>query len=108
MSTKYPESEAPEHPHGTAEDHDPTYILRRQLRFRSWHRGTKEADLLLGTFADTHLDRFDQEQLDLYAALLENNDADLYDWANGRADPPDSARSSVLDMLCDHKIADHL
>ena len=37
---------------------------RKRLRFRSWHRGTKEMDLLMGSFADAHLSAFDVGQLD--------------------------------------------
>ncbi len=49
---------------------DPREIQRRRLRFRSWHRGTREADLMLGRFADAHLAAFTTDQLDRYAALL--------------------------------------
>src|SRR5262249_44744828 len=43
---------------GTPGMTDPLEIQRRRLRFRSWHRGTREADLILGRFADTHLAGF--------------------------------------------------
>lgn len=63
---------------------------RKRLLFRSWHRGTKETDLLLGSFAEKHIAGFTAEQLDRYEALLENDDGDLYDWITGRtATPPD-------------------
>ena len=29
---------------------------RKRLRFRAWHRGIREADLILGPFADAHID----------------------------------------------------
>jgi antitoxin CptB len=61
---------------------------RKRLLFRSWHRGTKETDLLLGSFAEQHLAGFTTEQLDRYEALLENDDGDLYDWITGRASVP--------------------
>jgi len=72
---------------------------RKRLKFRSWHRGTKEMDLLLGPFADACLDGFDAPLLAEYEALLEVPEPDLYDWILGRAPPPASARSSVLDRL---------
>jgi antitoxin CptB len=74
-------------------------VRRRQLRFRSWHRGTREADLLLGTFADAHLDAFTTEQLDRYAALLENSDPDIYDWVTGRAPVPPEHDNDVMHLL---------
>jgi antitoxin CptB len=61
---------------------------RKRLLFRSWHRGTREADLILGPFAEAHLAAFDDGQLDRYEALLECPDADLLDWVTGRVAPP--------------------
>src|ERR1700680_2843343 len=61
---------------------------RKRLLFRSWHRGTREADLILGSFAEANLAGFDDGQLDRYEALLNVPDPDLFDWIVGRADPP--------------------
>src|SRR5689334_16095654 len=47
---------------------EPMDIRRKRLLFRSWHRGTKEADLLLGSFAERHLAAFTPEQVDRYEA----------------------------------------
>ncbi|HEX6101764.1 MAG TPA: succinate dehydrogenase assembly factor 2, partial [Alphaproteobacteria bacterium] len=38
-------------------------IRRKRLRFRAWHRGTRETDLLFGGFADAHLAALDEAQL---------------------------------------------
>ena len=62
-------------------------IRRKRLSFRSWHRGTREADLILGRFADAHLAGFDEAQLDRYEALLDCPDPDIFDWVSGRAPP---------------------
>lgn len=51
---------------------------RKQLIFRSWHRGTREMDLLLGPFADQYVPDFSEEDLDSYAHLLTYNDPELY------------------------------
>ena len=53
---------------------------RKRLLFRSWHRGTREADLILGSFADQHLADFDEAQLDRYEVLLDRPDPDIFDW----------------------------
>jgi antitoxin CptB len=66
----------------------PLDIRRKRLLFRSWHRGTREADLILGSFAEAHLAGFDEPELDRFEALLEIPDAELFDWINGRAAPP--------------------
>jgi antitoxin CptB len=63
-------------------------IRRKRLSFRSWHRGTRESDLILGRFADAYLTGFDEAQLDRYEALLDCPDADIFDWVTGRACPP--------------------
>jgi len=66
----------------------------RRLRMRSWRRGTKEMDLILGAFADRRLGRLDETTLALYDALLAENDHDLYQWVAGAAPAP--ARFSAL------------
>lgn len=83
-------------------DSDAAAPLRRRLRFRSWHRGTREADLLLGGFADTTLDRLDTAQLARYGELLETSDPDLWDWVTGRVPVPLEADSDVMRLLIDH------
>jgi antitoxin CptB len=80
-------------------------IRRKRLLFRSWHRGTKEADLLLGSFAERHLPGFTAEQVDRYEALLEAEDADLLAWIAGRATPPVERESDVLRLLLAFKYA---
>ena len=66
---------------------DPDARLRR-LRMRSWRRGTKEMDLLLGPFADAALAEMVPGALDLYEDLLAEADGDLYAWVAGRAPAP--------------------
>lgn len=54
----------------------------KRMRMRSWRRGTKEMDLILGPFADERLAQMDEAALTLYDALLEENDQDLYPWVS--------------------------
>ena len=74
-------------------------IRRKRLLFRSWHRGTRESDLILGRFADTHLGGFDEAQLDHYEALLDCADADIFDWVSGRTPPPPEHDNDVSRLL---------
>jgi antitoxin CptB len=74
-------------------------LRRKRLLFRSWHRGTKEADLLMGSFAEQHLGAFSLEQLDRYEALLERDDDVLIDWLIRRVPPPAEAGNDVLRLL---------
>lgn len=66
----------------------PTDILRRQLRFRAWHRGTREADLLLGPFADSYLPTCPLAGVEAFAALLAMEDPDLWDMVTGKRPGP--------------------
>jgi antitoxin CptB len=61
---------------------------------RSWRRGTKEMDLILGAFAEARLAGLDEATLRLYDALLSENDHDLYQWVAGAAPAP--ARFAAL------------
>ncbi len=72
---------------------------RKRLRFRSWHRGTKEMDLLIGSFADAHLAAFDSDQLDRFEALLDVPEPVVYDWILGRTPPPADQDHDVLQLL---------
>ena len=67
----------------------------KRLRLRSWRRGTKEMDLILGPFADRRAADMSEDALALYEALLEENDQDLYRWVAGTAKPP-AAFSGLL------------
>ena len=74
-------------------------IRCKRLSFRSWHRGTREADLILGRFADEHLAGFEEAQLDRYEALLDCVDPDIFDWVSGRTTPPFEHDHDVTRLL---------
>lgn len=61
---------------------------RRKLLFRSWHRGTREMDLILGEFADRAIDRLTDAELDEYEAVIELEDTDLLAWIIGEKPVP--------------------
>jgi antitoxin CptB len=86
-------------PAPSTETEDPTDIQRKRLLFRAWHRGTREADLILGSFADKYLPGFDNPALDDFTALLEVPDAELFDWISGRAVPPPEHDTDVTRLL---------
>jgi antitoxin CptB len=60
----------------------------KRLRMRSWRRGTKEMDLILGPYADAHLSGMDDAALGAYEALLAENDQDLIGWVLGQTAAP--------------------
>jgi antitoxin CptB len=74
-------------------------LRRKRLLFRSWHRGTQETDLILGSFAEISLAGFDTVQLDRFEALLDCADLELFDWMTGRSPPPTEHDHDVLRLL---------
>lgn len=72
---------------------------RKRLHFRAWHRGTKESDLILGRFADSHLAEMSAEDLAVFEEILDRIDAEVMDWITGREPVPANLRSPVLDKL---------
>jgi antitoxin CptB len=56
---------------------------RRRLLFRSWHRGIREMDLVLGRFADAEIAKLSDADLDEYEAWLEVPDQKIFTWVNG-------------------------
>jgi antitoxin CptB len=74
-------------------------LRRKRLRFRSWHRGTRELDILLGRFADRTLGRLSGAQLDRFEALLHNSDPDLFEWIAGQGPVPEAHDHDVLRLL---------
>ncbi|GAB5467983.1 MAG: succinate dehydrogenase assembly factor 2 [Rhodospirillales bacterium] len=62
-------------------------IRVKRLRYRSWHRGTKELDLLLGPFADESLPESSGETMDTFEVLLDLPEPLLYSLLTGEAEP---------------------
>jgi antitoxin CptB len=71
----------------------------KKIRFRAWHRGFREADMILGPFADQYLASLSPAQLDMFELLIDQPDPDLYGWIVGQAEAPEAFRGDVLDLL---------
>lgn len=67
--------------------HETREVRLKRLRVRSWRRGTREMDLILGPYADGSLTSLDDVALYAYEALLEQADPDLYAWIAGATEP---------------------
>lgn len=78
---------------------EPIEIRRKRLIHRSRYTGMKETDLLLGAFAQHYVPGFDVGQLDEYERLLDETDADLFDWATGRQPVPARCQNAVMRLL---------
>ena len=62
--------------------------MRKRLSIKSWRRGTKELDLILGKFSDNNLFRLEKDELILYEQLLSSDDHVIYGWLFGREESP--------------------
>ncbi|HML08838.1 MAG TPA: succinate dehydrogenase assembly factor 2 [Xanthobacteraceae bacterium] len=72
---------------------------RRKLLFRAWRRGVREMDLIMGRFADAHIDALDAAALDDFERLIEVPNAELYAWVVGAATAPADYDTVVLAKL---------
>ncbi|WP_270935386.1 succinate dehydrogenase assembly factor 2 [Falsiroseomonas oryzae] len=72
---------------------------RRRLMFRAWHRGTKEADLMIGGFVKRNIAAFTERELDELEAVLELPDVDLADWLSGRRSIPAHVTTPMLERM---------
>jgi antitoxin CptB len=75
---------------------DSDALRRRRLRFRVWHRGMREVDLILGRYADARLSELDSGQLDAFEALLETPDQEVLGWVMGEIPIPPASDSPLL------------
>ncbi len=74
-------------------------IRLKRLRFRAWHRGTKEADLLVGGFFDRHSAGWTADEIAWFEALIEEQDVDIMAWAMGAAPVPERWQSGMMTAL---------
>ena len=73
-------------------------LIRKRLSIRSWRRGTKELDLILGQFSDTKLTEFKISELNLYEQFLSNDDHLIYNWLFGKEDSPKIFKSLIKNI----------
>jgi antitoxin CptB len=71
----------------------------KRLHWRAHHRGTKEADLMIGGFFDAHHQQWGSQERALFAAMLEEQDVDIMAWALGTAEPPERFAGPMIEAL---------
>lgn len=71
----------------------------KRLAWRAHHRGTREADLLIGGFFDAHHASWDACERELFAAMLEEQDVDIMAWAHGVCDAPEPFTGPIIEAL---------
>jgi antitoxin CptB len=71
----------------------------RRMTYRAWHRGTKEADLLIGGFCDRHAASWNDAQAAWFESLLDEDDVDIMAWAIGTVAAPQRYEGAMLQAL---------
>jgi len=71
----------------------------KRLAWRAHHRGTKEADLLIGGFFDAHHPQWSLRERTLFADMLNEQDVDIMAWAHGVCDPPERFAGPMIEAL---------
>ncbi|PLK26041.1 succinate dehydrogenase assembly factor 2 [Novosphingobium sp. TH158] len=77
---------------------DPDRLKR--LRFRAWHRGTREADYMIGCYFDRFHAGWDEAAVEWFEALIEEEDVDIMGWALGTIAVPDRFAGPLMDRMC--------
>ena len=78
---------------------DALAVRRRKLKFRSWHRGMREMDLIMGLFADACVEAMEPAELDEYERLMEVPDPELFACVLADDPPPADLDSPMLRRL---------
>jgi antitoxin CptB len=84
---------------GTTRTSEGLDARRKRLLFRSWHRGMRELDLILGPFADAEVAALTEHELDQYEYLLTINDTDLLPWLMGERPAPTEVDTAILNKI---------
>jgi antitoxin CptB len=71
----------------------------KRLHWRAHHRGTKEADLLIGGFFDAHHASWSADERALFDDMLGEQDVDIMAWAHGTAEPPERFAGPMAEAL---------
>ena len=82
-------------------------VRRRKALFRSWHRGIREMDLVLGRFADSEIEGLSDAELEDYEALMEVPDRDVFSWLTGEVETPENYDTVVFRKIRDFHLSGH-
>ncbi len=71
----------------------------RKLQFRAGHRGTREADAMVGGFFESYHSNWNTDDFAWFERLLEEQDVDIMAWAFGRTPPPAEYAGPMMETL---------
>jgi len=72
---------------------------KRRLIFRSSHRGTKEADIMIGSFVERNIATMTEADIAWFERFLEENDVDIMAWMIGRQQPPAEYEGPIMEAM---------
>jgi antitoxin CptB len=70
-----------------------------RAKFRAWHRGTREADYMIGGFFDRYASEWGETELAWFERLLEEDDVDIMAWALKTQSVPEEFAGAQLDAM---------
>jgi antitoxin CptB len=71
----------------------------KRLKYRAWHRGTREADMMIGGFFDTHAESWNESEIRWFEAFLEEQDVDIMAWALNAQPVPEQWNGALMDAF---------
>jgi antitoxin CptB len=71
----------------------------KRMHFRAWHRGTREADYMIGGFFDAHSASWGEAEFVWYEALLEEEDVEIMAWAIGTDPVPERYQGTLMEQM---------
>ena len=71
----------------------------KRLKFRAWHRGVREADMMVGGYFDRWHADWDDDQIAWFEALIEEQDVDIMAWTMGTAAVPARWQGEMMTRL---------
>jgi antitoxin CptB len=79
-------------------------ILKKQIIYRSTHRGSKEMDLLLGNFVKKYIEELNDVELIDLEKLLFLEDEMLYKWYFEKNEHHEIPKTKVSELLQNFKL----
>jgi antitoxin CptB len=71
----------------------------KRLHYRAHHRGTKEADMIIGGFFDAHSADWSEDEIVWFEALMDEEDVEIMGWAIGSIPPPVRVAGSMMQAM---------
>ena len=77
----------------------PDHDRLKRMKFRAWHRGTREADYMIGGFFDRYHAGWSADEVAWFEALIEEDDVDIMAWALGTLAVPERYQGAQMRLM---------